>query len=51
MFTDELVVVSRILEADARVEAALVSATGFFPLCKRFDKVPLVAVGLLLPAI
>lgn len=53
VFADELVVVNRILEADdARTEdALLVSAIELFPLCKRFDNVPLVAAGLLLPAI
>jgi len=53
VFDDELVVVSRILEADdARVEdALLVSAIELFPLCKRFDNVLLVAVDLLFPAI
>jgi len=54
LLANELVVVSRILEADdTRVEdVPLVSAIELFPLCKRFDNVPVVAqAGLLLPAI
>lgn len=53
VFVDELVVVSKILEADdvRAADAPLVIARGFFPLCKRFDNVPLVAISLLFPAI
>lgn len=58
LFAGELVVVvSRILEADEEARTAelvaLVNGTGFFPLCRRFDNVPLavVAAGLLLPAV
>lgn len=51
LFIGELVVVNKILEADdTRVEdAAFAEAVELFPLCKRFDNVPLDATGFRVP--
>lgn len=56
LFAGELLVVSRILEADdARTEddVAFVGSVvdEFFPACKRFDNAPLDAMGLRVPVV